>query len=263
MAVAVGSPRSEPLRVPPRHRAWTRCYRLWSGRAFLLLLLASRTVVWTVGCAPAAGSEGGQCISSDGCSSGYCNDNLQCDTRTNTCFAPPPPGPPGPPPSVCSAVSYGAPCDNAASFSCYGDASPNRACDAQPTDDAGYTLFCCAPTCVVQTSLFACASPALTYACDDPLTPESVDASPSCLSFPPSSESHLYCCAPPNTCFAALNGFNLNLCSYPANAYFCTGSAGALPVGKTCAPFALDGGFSGVQGYCCAESADADVDAGD
>jgi hypothetical protein len=137
MAVEVGSPRSEPLRVPPRHRAWTHCYRLWLGRAFLLLLLASRAVVWTVGCAPAAGSEGGQCISSDGCSSGYCNDGLQCDNQTNTCFASPPPGPPGPPPSVCNAVSSGASCDNAASFSCYGDASPNRVCDAQPTDDAG------------------------------------------------------------------------------------------------------------------------------
>jgi hypothetical protein len=263
--VSFGNPRNEPSRVPPRHRAWTGCHRLWPGRAFIGLLLASRTVTWTVGCAPPDGSDGGKCLD-NGCNT-YCDDGLQCDNGTNTCVAPPPPGPPAPPPAICNAVSYGAPCGNDVPFSCYGDASPNRACNAEPTDDAGYTLFCCAPECTAQDpARTACGSPAIAYRCDDPLTPESADAASSCLQFGPSYQSHYFCCAPPNTCFARVTGWSQtfdSLCSPSMNAYFCTGSADALPAGETCAAFALDGGFSGVQGYCCAESSDAGVDAVD
>ena len=208
------APATHLCAVPPRHKGvealLTDC-RL--GRAFLLLLLASRTVVWTVGCAPAAGSEGGQCISSDGCSSGYCNeDGLQCDNRTNTCFAPPPPGPPGAPTiSMQRRLLRHAlrqRCSVQLLRRCEPESRVRRSADRRRgvhavllrTDVQWFKLQCLP----VRESRSA-------YACDDPLTPESVDASPSCLSFPPSSESRLYCCAPPNTCFAALKSYyNLN-----------------------------------------------------
>jgi hypothetical protein len=234
------------------------CNRLWLGRAFLALLLASRTVVWTLGCAPPDGSAGGNC-STNGCNT-YCDSGLQCDNSANKCVAPPPLGPRGPPPTACNTIVSGDVCGGGVPYRCYGDATPDRMCDAQPTDDAGYTVFCCAPACVAQNaSSSVCASPAIAYVCDDPLTPASTDASISCLQFPPATEWHAYCCAPPNTCFARVTGWSQTfdaLCPPSTEAYFCTGSADALPLGKACAAFALDGGFTGVQGYCCGDSSD-------
>lgn len=73
-------------------------------------------------------------------------------------------------------------------------------------------------------------------------------------------------CAPPNTCFSGTPAWSqefYSVCSPSTEAYFCTGSAEALPPGKTCVGAALDGGSAGLQGYCCINSPDATVDAGD
>jgi hypothetical protein len=230
------------------------------GRALLAVLLASRTVTWTVGCnnPPPPGSQGGKC-EDNGCNT-YCNDGLTCDNSTNTCVGAPAASTTPPAPG-CDEWETDA-CGSQVPYRCVGGALPDRACVLQSTEP-GSALYCCTPRCHPDPNAnwLGCASPATDYWCDDPLVPDAGDASYLCLQYPPSYKSHYYCCAPPDTCFAVPEESLLSACASPADQLFCTGPAPTLPAGKSCTQVAYDGG-AGVGAYCCVDSS-SDAAAGE
>jgi hypothetical protein len=163
------------------------------GGAFIAALLAAR--IFAFGCGPADGSQGGKCKDS-GCHT-YCDGNLVCDNQTNTCvYSVPDFSGPSQPVSECfesEADERWQGCAGQVPWSCTGSASLARACNLVSGEDAGERMYCCAPECTVD-QRGACDAGTPVW-CDDPLTPEDVDAGAVCVALGPSSfRAHAYCC---------------------------------------------------------------------
>jgi hypothetical protein len=241
---------SDPRGVTVKYGAWFQVHRARLGPCVVGLFLLSRTISFTVGCGPATGAQGGKC-NDNGCNT-YCDPGLQCDNTSNTCVADSTQGGPSTPPVGCEELLDDA-CGANVGYRCYGGSVPKGTCTANSAD-SGATTYCCAPQCQVVDNDPACSSPATTYWCDDPLTPESVDAAATtCLQFPPAYRAHTYCCAPGDTCFAGPTDLMVP-CAGPSAPVFCTGEA-MPPSWQGCSTAAFDAG-PGLQSFCCADGAD-------
>ena len=234
-------------------------YRL-SAIAFLGFILGAKT--FALGCGPAAGERGGKC-KDDGCHT-YCENDSVCDNSTSTCVASVPSVGFVPPPPECHTVSNRA-CPAEVAWSCSAGAVPKRTCTLASEDDAGGSIHCCAPQCEVGTARAGedCAGGSWAY-CDDPLSPEGIDAGLLCITVSATSwDTHSYCCAPTDTCFAMPSGDAILPCEATSQPYFCSGDASPSPASLRCAAAQNDAG-SALHGYCCEEvDGGSDGDAGD
>ena len=234
-------------------------YRL-SAIAFLGLILGAKT--FALGCGPAAGEPGGKC-KDDGCHT-YCENGAQCDNATSTCVSSEPSVGYVPPPPECHTVSNRA-CPGAVDWSCSAGAAPERMCTLASDDDAGARIYCCAPQCEIRAAESGeeCAGGSSAY-CDDPLSPESVDAGLTCLAITATTwDTHSYCCATADTCFALSNDDAKLACESASQPYFCSGDASPSTASLRCTPAQDDAG-SALHGYCCQEvDAGSDGDAPD
>jgi hypothetical protein len=247
-------PSDGPSYVTRRHTASLRSHREVLGRATVAVFLLSRTLVFSAGCGPSAGEQGGKC-KDNGCNLS-CNEGLMCDNATNTCVESPQDE--AAPLSECNYRDDDGCAAPSIAYACQNDATPAGMCTQGATDWAGNTKYCCAAECNVATMpQLACSSPAVTFWCDNPLTPRDRDASLSCLDFDPGEHWSGQCCAPTGTCFA--ESFRLMLpCAAYDQQYFCTGSTAIALPGKVCTEAPTDAG-AGIRGFCCIDSEPGDA----
>jgi hypothetical protein len=232
----------------PRLTLWLRRYtsRRWS--AVVTLLVGAR--VFAIGCGPGPGEKGGKC-KDDGCSNPYCDNHLRCDYPSNKCVDDTysPSGACGPTPE-CHPIASIPDCASDIAWRCTGGESPTGTCNRVSTDDAGGDVYCCEPQCWAG---FACAAPASSYRCEDPLSPEDGDAGLACLRFLPDFPTHTYCCAPADTCFQGPSGDLVLPCASSSEQYFCSGAAAPSSADIDCVAVPNDAG-SALKGYCCTQS---------
>jgi hypothetical protein len=130
-----------------------------------------------------------------------------------------------------------------------------------PSSNTAATLYCCAPECRSGAGYSdPCGSPALSFSCDDPVTPTTSNPELTCVELMLPLVTPFYCCGGPDTCFPGAPE-NLALpCGAVADQYYCTGSSPPSVTGRACGEVAFDGG-AGIHAFCCPETYAGDGDA--